>query len=316
MERILYAGGLLTVGEFSLPPTDPRWREINVVEAGPLAVFPVTSAVIQHLGRDAILVNPNHVVYYNAGQRYRRQLHGSDHRCVSVQFTPSLLADVTGGRSELPFDHGPSSADAYLAQHLVVRHLAAGAEPDPLYVEETLSQALGRALGDALELHRIRPRLRPSTQASRHRLVESAKALLIDHATERRSLEFFARAVHTSEFHLARAFRAATGFSLHGYRNHLRLRLALEHLAARDIDLGGLASLLGYASHSHFTDTFRQVFGVAPSEVRDSFGSRGRRELCRVADAALRKRSSGRVGPCSLRGDDDGTIVSTKPATM
>jgi len=64
-------------------------------------------------------------------------------------------------------------------------------------------------------------------------------------------------------------FRRQTGFSLHQYRTQLRLRLALERLPESAGSLTSLAFELGFASHSHFTDTFRREFGVAPSAVRD-----------------------------------------------
>ncbi len=287
MERMLYASAFVTIGEYSLPLTDPLWHQVNVIDTGPLAVFPGSCVVIRRLGREPVLANPNHVIYYNLGERYERRLHDTRHHCVFVRFAPSMFAELTGGMREVPFAQGPSSADVYLAHHRVVQHLKGDFEEDALYVEETISHVLARVLGDALELHRIRPRARASTRAMHHELAEAAKILLTEHATERRPLEFFARALHTSEFHLARVFRATTGFSLHGYRTHLRLRLALARLAARDIDLSGLAHRLGYASHSHFTDSFRQVFGVPPSVVRDEFGSRRIRELRRVAEAPL-----------------------------
>jgi AraC family transcriptional regulator len=287
MEQILYESELFTLGKYSLPPTDPLWHELNVISRGPIAAFPHSNVVISHVGREPVLVTPNHVAFYNGGERYRRRLHDTTHRCVFVRFAPSLVAESTGGRTELPFQYGPSAADAYYAQHVVVRYLEAETEPDPLYVEETLSHALARVIDDALSLHRIRRRPRASTELAHHELTEAAKALLAEDATERRPLAFYARRLHTSEFHLARVFRSATGFSLHGYRRQLRLRLALDHLEARDVELSTLAHRLGFASHSHFTDTFRQVFGVSPSVARDELGRRGRRELRRVVGATL-----------------------------
>ena len=38
------------------------------------------------------------------------------------------------------------------------------------------------------------------------------------------------RSVHSSPFHLARVFRTRTGFTIHGYRNQLRLRSSLDPL--------------------------------------------------------------------------------------
>jgi AraC-like DNA-binding protein len=71
-------------------------------------------------------------------------------------------------------------------------------------------------------------------------------------------------------FHLARIFKSRTGFSLHAYRNQLRLRSALERLREPNVDLTGIALDLGFSSHSHFTETFRRAFGKTPSAVRDN----------------------------------------------
>jgi AraC-like DNA-binding protein len=266
LKRILYESDLLAFGDFNCPPDAPLWRELNTIDRGPCAVFPATSVVIRHLGRRAVLANPNHVIFYNRGQSYERRLHDpSGDRCLFVRLHPRLLVGVTGGRDGLPFACGPSSARAYLAQHLVISHLRAG-KRDPLFIEEALTLAVGRVVADSVTFHQIRGRSqRTATSATHHELVESAKLLLSAHLTERLPLRFFARALFTSEFHLARVFRSATGFSLHQYRNQLRLRCALERIAAQDVPLSSLAHELGFASHSHFTDSFRQVFGVPPS---------------------------------------------------
>jgi AraC-like DNA-binding protein len=55
---------------------------------------------------------------------------------------------------------------------------------------------------------------------------------------------------------------------MHGYRNQLRLRAALESLRDPRVDLSGLALDLGFSSHSHFTVMFRRSFGCPPSQFR------------------------------------------------
>jgi AraC-like DNA-binding protein len=108
-------------------------------------------------------------------------------------------------------------------------------------------------------------------------------------------LEFFARTLHTSEFHLARVFRNGTGFSLFGYRRHLRLRVALDLLADPGVELTAVAHTLGFATHSHFTDSFRQTFGVTPSALRRANGSGVLRELRAAVDEPLQMRASSRT---------------------
>jgi AraC-like DNA-binding protein len=104
------------------------------------------------------------------------------------------------------------------------------------------------------------------------------------------SLDQLARRVHVSPFHLARVFRARTGFTLHGYRNQLRLRLALDRIDDEGCSLTALANELGFSSHSHFTDAFRSLFGAPPSIVRAA-GAPSRRELRRNMEARLARRS-------------------------
>jgi AraC family transcriptional regulator len=133
--------------------------------------------------------------------------------------------------------------------------------------------------------HRLARRpARGQTEKEHHRLAEATKKLLTERIADRLTLEEVARAVHTSEFHLARVFRERTGFTLHRYRIHLRLRLAVDRLASEAADLTTLATELGFSSHAHFTRAFKAVFGAPPSGIRSTYGPR---ELRRIVEAQL-----------------------------
>ena len=99
-------------------------------------------------------------------------------------------------------------------------------------------------------------------------LADAAKAWLAPRVTQRVTLMTIARAIDCSVFHLCRSFRRATGLTLHGYRDQVRLHLALERLEGGARDLSRLALDLGYSSHSHFTAAFRRSFDIPPSAVR------------------------------------------------
>jgi AraC-like DNA-binding protein len=276
--RILYRAALFTLGEFRCPPENPRWRQVNVNGARPLVAFPGTSVVIHQQRQEPVLANPNHVIFYSVGQRYRRLLHDErgDH-CLYVEVDPALLA----GYDAIAFVDAPSDPRAYLRLRLAAHTLQ-----DPLSVEEAVYNAVGRSIEAGAAVHgRRRAAGRKRTEHDHHELVERTKALLTERAPAHDSLESIARHVHASEFHLARVFRDRTGFTLHGYRTHLRLRLALDRLRT-DADLATIAIELGLNSHSHFTDAFRGVFGVPPSETR-----RDLRELRRMLEAQLTHRS-------------------------
>ena len=70
-----------------------------------------------------------------------------------------------------------------------------------------------------------------------------------------------------SPFRLCRAFRAATGTTLHRHLTDLRLVAALEHLPEYRDRLTALALDLGFSSHSHFTHAFREYYGKAPATI-------------------------------------------------
>lgn len=264
--RILLRGGRFRLGAFACGPESRRWREVNEIPAVPHIAFGGTNVVIRHLGREPVLANRNHTVFYDAGQRYRRRLAdpAGDH-CLFVELDPELVAELVPGGS-FPFTHGPLPGHHRLLLALVARHSPRG--PDSLAAEEIVLEAIAGTAGAAAALL-ARRRSRPATDLAHADLVESVKEILASDPAAAVSLRALGRRLHVSEFHLARVFRARTGFTLRGYRNHLRLRLALEQLADADVDLSRLALELGFASHSHFTDSFRAAFGVPPSAVRD-----------------------------------------------
>jgi AraC family transcriptional regulator len=73
--------------------------------------------------------------------------------------------------------------------------------------------------------------------------------------------------IGSSPVYLTQLFRQVEGLPL--YRYHLRLRLARAlELVPHYVDLTALALELGFSSHAHFTATFRQAYGRAPSEFK------------------------------------------------
>jgi AraC-like DNA-binding protein len=273
---VLLETPLLKLGEFRCPPGDRAWEETNLIGDRPHVVFGRVPVVIEQEGDVPVLAAPTHVMLYNADQAYRRELRnaaGDD--CVFVELSDHALAQLSDEHVGL-FDgerllasHAPAARETYFLQHLAVRHLR-GPEPDSVLAEEAAVAATVAAL---------RP-VGPRGTAAHRELAEAAKDELS--ADARLSLHELARRLHSSAFHLARVFRAETGFTVHGFRQSLRLRWALERLAEHRNDLTALAFELGFSSHSHFTERFRNEFGVAPSQVRDE------RQVRHLLEATLR----------------------------
>jgi len=282
--RVVFESRLLRLGEFHLLPGDARWRRENSIGPGAHVVFPGTAVRIAHAGRPGLLADANVAVFYTDGEAYRRELVDprGDH-CVFVVPAPRLwteAVEAAGGRAGVPFTHGPADAASYLRQRLVAHHAAHSPDPDPLLVEEELTRAVAAVVAAAFRVNGTQPRRRRGADP-----VDGARATLAARYHERLSLDDVAREVRVSPFHLAHCFRARTGVGLHGYRTHLRLREALRRIAEPGISLTDLALDLGFASHSHFTDTFRRTFGRPPSDVRAAVRARGSAEARRILEA-------------------------------
>jgi AraC family transcriptional regulator len=81
----------------------------------------------------------------------------------------------------------------------------------------------------------------------------------------------FARQVNLSEAYLARAFKAATGTTLHAVLMdrriaHARALIADTRRYQPNMRLADIAAQSGFSSHAHMTTAFRRVLGITPAE--------------------------------------------------
>jgi AraC-like DNA-binding protein len=107
----------------------------------------------------------------------------------------------------------------------------------------------------------------------RQKLVDRAKLVLSSDLSRRWTLAGIAAEVGVSPVYLTQVFQQVEAMPL--YRYHLRLRLArgLDLLGRYD-NLTTLGMDLGFSSHSHFSASFKQVYGRTPAEFRRSIRSR------------------------------------------
>jgi AraC family transcriptional regulator len=73
-----------------------------------------------------------------------------------------------------------------------------------------------------------------------------------------------------SQFHFARAFKAAVGRSPHRYVSAKRLERAKELLGEREEPLADIAVRLRFSCQANFTRSFRQATGQTPAQYRRS----------------------------------------------
>jgi AraC-like DNA-binding protein len=256
----LYRSPAVSLGTFWCAPDDVRWEQDNYVGDVAHIAFPASPVWISGHGEEPALAGPNHAMFFNAGDWFRRRRfnnHGdrSLFMVVGEDTMAEWLADA-----RFPKQVAKLLPRPYMTVRALARAITE--DVDALAVEERLL-ALGHATVTGA-FGRGDCRLRRRTPA----VVEEAKALLSARYSERLTLDQVGRAVNVSPFHLARSFRRHTGYTLHEYRTQLRLRAALDRLAQGDEDLVHIARAVGYSSHSHLTASFRRVFGVPPSRVR------------------------------------------------
>jgi AraC family transcriptional regulator len=284
-DTVYFESDLFAIGRFHAPVTAQDFASAGHIVA-PVFVFPRTSVWIQHAGRPAFVADIHAVTLYNTGQVYeRRAIDPEGDICDWFRIKGALAAEVAGasGRTDdpdRPFTHDrlPAQARLCLFERALFHQLRTSPDVDILHVEETVIGLLGALLIDA-----DTPRRASGDATARRRgldVIEHAQAALGATLTNAMPLASVASTVGCSPFHLCRAFRRATGMTLHAYRDRLRLFLAL-HVVFEDrtADLTQAALHAGYSSHSHFTWAFRRTFGATPSQIR---------ALARLSPPALR----------------------------
>jgi AraC family transcriptional regulator len=281
VDRLIYESRSIGVGAFRCPVGHPAFPDSGAIQRY-VFVFPRRSVRLCHDGSRPFVADPNVVTLYNQGQKYSRSsVSAEGDECDWFAVDHGWLLDAVAHRDpeilrrpERPFrfPFGPCDARTYLAQRLLFEKLQAGAGGDGLAVEETVVWLLSAVLDRAYAFWGRAPHAAPFSDRQQD-AADQVKSLLSERFAEPLRLLDIARQIGLSPFHLCRAFHAATGSTLHAYRDQMRLRRALDRLADGE-ELTGLALDLGYSSHSHFTAVFRRRFGVPPSSARRHLAGR------------------------------------------
>jgi AraC-like DNA-binding protein len=215
------------------------------------------------------LLDPTVAYCTNPGEEERfdhPHPHGDD--CTAVHLDADLVAALWGGEPSLPAHPLATSPAIDLEHRLLLAAGRRGADPHEL-VERAIALA-ATALGQA-DPRRVESG-RPATARARRALADAAREALT--VEPERSLPELARALATSPHHLSRVFRAATGSTISRHRMRLRVRSALERLAAGDRELARLAADLGFADQSHLCRVVRRETGRTPSALRHALAQR------------------------------------------
>ncbi len=273
-----YRSRHVSVGSFRCRPNHPRFSDTGPID-NYLCVFPRTSVLITHAGREAVVADANVVMFYNRHQEYRRgPISQEGDQCDWFVVSPQAVVEAARpydpavvDRPDRPFglSHGPCAAEIYLKQRLLLEYVRGNSNLDALVIEESVQEILRCVVAGSYRAcgHAPAP-TNTATRRAHAELADAARSLLAKCYDESLSLHEIAHRLYTSPFHLSRVFRQQTGITLHVYRNQLRLRASLERVTQPRQDLSDLAFALGYSGHSHFTQSFRRCFGLTPSQLR------------------------------------------------
>ncbi len=146
-------------------------------------------------------------------------------------------------------------------------------------VAHTASTSLGAepraAAPDAGEASHLRVELRPLEEGELPAVgrleddrIARALAYIHDHYRESPDLSCVARQAHISPFHFHRVFTRCVGVSPKHYVQMKQLQEARWRLRSERTPVGAIARETGFASHGHFTATFRRAVGLSPTEYR------------------------------------------------
>lgn len=151
-----------------------------------------------------------------------------------------------------------------------------------LFKSEVVSGGLARklyteSLTNLLAVHLLRhysgaaakPQLENEDKPLDALKLNQVKDFIEERLAEDLTIADMAAIVHMSQFHFARAFKAATGTPPHRYLTQRRLERAKVLLEVTRLSVAEVAYRVGFDNKSHFIAQFRKATGATPKAFRD-----------------------------------------------
>lgn len=88
------------------------------------------------------------------------------------------------------------------------------------------------------------------------------------HFKEPLTLDYLARIAHVNKYHLAHSFKEEFGISPISYQLNRRIEESCNLLRQTDMSLSQIARVLGFSSSSYFSQLFKKIKKMSPSEFR------------------------------------------------
>ena len=204
------------------------------------------------------LINPGEV---HTGQAADERGWRFRNLYISPALMQWLLEQLERNQPILPVFQKPVAHDPALRSHFL-QVFQALVQATPLLTQQSLllelmSHLLQHHSGIAV----------PPPAARESRAVALVRAYLEEHYTENVSIETLSQLSQLSPYYLIRCFRRQSGLPPHHYQRQVRLLKAKQALHTSQ-SLAAIASAAGFFDQSHFTRSFKRVFGVTPGQYR------------------------------------------------
>lgn len=105
------------------------------------------------------------------------------------------------------------------------------------------------------------------------RKIEKALSYIKSNASEKISPEKLSIEIDISVSKLQAGLKLATGLTLKGYQEQMRITIAKDLLRNSSKSLKIISKKVGFKTHSHFGEIFKTITGFTPSEYRNNYGS-------------------------------------------
>ena len=105
-------------------------------------------------------------------------------------------------------------------------------------------------------------------QASSEEIIRNVHNYLVEHISERITIEELARIFLMNTTTLKRVFKKVYGSTIAAHMKEHRMEQAAMLLIKTSDDIASIAQGVGYESQSRFTTAFKETYGELPTEYR------------------------------------------------
>ncbi|MGB7432715.1 MAG: AraC family transcriptional regulator [Ahrensia sp.] len=109
---------------------------------------------------------------------------------------------------------------------------------------------------------------RNANEHTSNKLINAVRMRLMESCVDNHAMQQVAEEFNVSYSSLRRIFREHTGMSMKDYQLTVRMQKAKDLLDNTDLSIKGVAAQLGFSSAFHFSNQFRKLEGLPPSEWR------------------------------------------------